>query len=347
MNWIYSLTILSLLTVTCDNIHAGLFEFSGVRKNCECAESCQPLSCQPTISRPCHVNVYRYQRNCSNVKPSGCDSGGTPVTCCAPTSCGAPATVCGDSCSGDGGCCSTGECREIAELIQESKTGCYATHRRNAIHKLGDRYDCVCHPQIMNAFIYALNDSDERVRSKAADEIGDQIRRNRCICGAPVIHALQHTLADCDRGVRRQAEAALKLCGYKIVDGRCMTDCATEVSSTTVWSNSVPDSTSHQSTSAPWANEIPTLQPIPATEKTPTALQSEAVIDVPPAPADGDSKPKLTPSPSDINYDADPAEDAAKAASEKPQVSWFSSKQNHNTVLPKTGVLKRLIGLSN
>ncbi|MCA9082631.1 MAG: HEAT repeat domain-containing protein [Planctomycetaceae bacterium] len=102
-------------------------------------------------------------------------------------------------------------------------TGCYAADRRRAIHRLGDHFDCCCHPEIMNAFIYALNDADEHVRAKAADEIGDQIRRNRCICGSPVIRALTTALGDCDPSVRRQAEQALKASGYRIEDGCCVT----------------------------------------------------------------------------------------------------------------------------
>lgn len=77
----------------------------------------------------------------------------------------------------------------------------------------------------MDALVYALNDSDERVRAKAADEIGDQIRRNRCICGTSVICALKYSLADCDSSVRRQAEEALQQCGYRIVDGCCQSHC--------------------------------------------------------------------------------------------------------------------------
>lgn len=100
-------------------------------------------------------------------------------------------------------------------------TACYARDRKSAIHKLGDRYNCCCNPEIMNAFVYALNDADEDVREKAADEIGDQIRKNRCCCSPCVVSALTCALADCDRGVRRQAEEALELCGYEVVDGCC------------------------------------------------------------------------------------------------------------------------------
>ncbi|MCA9033752.1 MAG: HEAT repeat domain-containing protein [Planctomycetaceae bacterium] len=100
-------------------------------------------------------------------------------------------------------------------------TACYAKDRRSAIHKLGNRYNCCCNPEIMNAFVYALNDSDERVRTEAADEIGDQIRKNKCCCSPCVVAALTCSLADCDRSVRRQAEEALEACGYEIVDGCC------------------------------------------------------------------------------------------------------------------------------
>ena len=99
-------------------------------------------------------------------------------------------------------------------------TDCYAKNRRNALDELGD-YDCCCYPEIMNAFVYGLNDTDERVRAEAADEIGDQTRANKCCCNPTVVAALTCALADCDRGVRRQAEEALKACGYDVVDGCC------------------------------------------------------------------------------------------------------------------------------
>jgi hypothetical protein len=106
-------------------------------------------------------------------------------------------------------------------------TACYAKDRRKAIHKLGDKYNCVCNPEIMCAFVYALNDADEKVRAKAADEIGDQIRKHGCCCCSPeVVAALTCALADCDKKVRKQAEQALELCGYEVVDGCCDTCCA-------------------------------------------------------------------------------------------------------------------------
>ena len=100
-------------------------------------------------------------------------------------------------------------------------TACYARDRKSALDKLGRKYDCCCHPEIMNAFVYGLNDTDERVRREAADEIGDQVRRNRCCCSPCVISALTCSLADCDRWVRREASQALRACGYEIVDGCC------------------------------------------------------------------------------------------------------------------------------
>ena len=71
----------------------------------------------------------------------------------------------------------------------------------------------------MAALVYALNDCDERVRGEAADEIGDQVRRNGCCCMcSKTVEALTVALADCDRHVRHEAEEALEACGYEVVD---------------------------------------------------------------------------------------------------------------------------------
>ena len=248
MKWI---RLLGAATVFCSmtaTAPAALFDFGG-SKSTGCADDCQPFCCKPTIVRPCYTNVYTFQRKCNNIKPSCCNTCCAPSTCCAPTTCCAPSDGCApstccapaSSCNEQGlycptpgcgenscsipsacrqdGCCGSREDRcTIAKLIYQSMTACYARDRKAAIHKLGDYFDCCCHPEIMNAFIYALNDSDERVRAKAADEIGDQIRRNRCCCGSPTISALTCALADCDRSVRRQAEEALLWSGYEIVD---------------------------------------------------------------------------------------------------------------------------------
>ena len=157
-----------------------------------------------------------------------------PPKCCKPCApkCCAPSAGCCDDgrCCGETRCCDADPC-EIAELIYQSQTACYAKDRRRAIHKLGDNFDCVCNPEIMVAFVYALNDADERVRAKAADEIGDQIRQNDdgcCTCCTPeIVAALTCALGDCDRKVRRQAEEGLEACGYEVVDGCCDTCCDT------------------------------------------------------------------------------------------------------------------------
>lgn len=298
MKWIRMFSAVIALSGMMATVNAGLFG-SGGCKSCGCAEDCQPACCKPTIARPCHTNVYTYQRKCSDIKPPCCNSCCAPASCCAPVdccedpcgnngcceatcaapaccedpsccapgaccdnacgagacgtngcceaTCAAPAccedptccapAACGNGCVADPSCCApaacgdgcgTGcgeccnvNCCEIAQLIYESMTACYARDRRRAIHKLGDRYDCCCNPEIMNAFVYALNDADEDVRAKAADEIGDQIRKNRCCCSPCVVSALTCALADCDRAVRRQAEEALEACGYEVVDGCC------------------------------------------------------------------------------------------------------------------------------
>lgn len=201
-----------------------------------CGGCCDRTCAAPTGCGPCAESTCCAPIACDSVCETGCTSSPVQGSCCAPVG------VCDPTCSAPqscGGCtsaasCSCGcdchdaeSCRVIAELIHQSMTGCYATIRRRAIHRLGDHFDCCCHPEIMNAFVHALNDSDERVRAKAADEIGDQVRRNRCICGPVVISALRCALADCDRSVRREAEQSLRNCGYRVVDSGCATTCDT------------------------------------------------------------------------------------------------------------------------
>ncbi len=270
----------------------------GATKCCDCAPTFQPTCCKPTIVRPCHRNIYNYQRQfvksccvdpgcgpsigccptgagngCGNgcTDPNNCGAGngcgngntcaapcgagngcGNGNTCAAPcgagngcgngNTCAAPCGAgngCGNGCTDPNSCCNgagngcagtsccpttTACCQdacEIAELIYQSQTGCKGHQRRRALSKLGRKYDCVCNPEIMSAFIYGLNDADHRVRRTAADKIGDELRKNKCCCSQCVVEALTIALADCDRGVRRQAERALKQCGYDIVNPTC------------------------------------------------------------------------------------------------------------------------------
>jgi len=154
-------------------------------------------------------------------------------------------------------------------------TACYASERRRALDKLGRKYDCCCHPEIMNAFVYGLNDSDERVRKEAADEIGDQVRSNRCCCSPCVVSALTCALADCDRGVRRQAEEALKACGYEIVDGCCNSCCDTGCCSTGCCTTGCASDACGTAT--------PVAAPAEAAQPAPAAAPEAAPAPAPPA----------------------------------------------------------------
>ena len=177
MNWVRLFCVAIIFCIMTATVPASVFRFGGSKPN-GCGDDSQPFCCQPTIVRPCWTNVHTFQRKCSSVKPSCCN------TCCAPTTSCAPTDSCSDQgscCPADGcgensccvpsagvqeGCCaSQEECCAIATLIYQSMTACYAKDRKEAIHRLGDHFDCCCHPEIMNAFIYALNDSDERVRA--------------------------------------------------------------------------------------------------------------------------------------------------------------------------------------
>lgn len=194
-----------------------------------CCDTCCPSSCcAPAEAACCAPAATSCAPSCAPA-PTSCAPSCAPAApeccapaapeCCAPAGCG-PAG-CGDACGTACGC-EADPC-EIAQLIYDSQTACYAKDRKKAIHKLGDKFSCVCNPEIMCAFIYALNDADEDVRAKAADEIGDQLRKNPCCCSAELVQALTCALADCDRSVRRQAEEALEACGYEIIDGCCDT----------------------------------------------------------------------------------------------------------------------------
>ena len=206
-----------------------------------CAPACAAPACAPACAAPatscapastCGTSSHGSLLGCGFLKglfaKHNCASACAP-TCGAPSdpSCGAPAATCVPPV--ETRCCNANAC-DIAKLIYTSQTACYARQRAAALRKLGNRYDCICNPEIMSAFIYGLNDADERVRSTAADKIGDQIRKNCCCC-PEVVAALTCALGDCDRGVRRQAEQALRLCGYDIVDGNCNTCCSTGCSS--------------------------------------------------------------------------------------------------------------------
>lgn len=315
---------------------ADLFDLSlnrGAAKSCECASTCQPECCRPTITKPCEPNVYTYQRQCSSIKPPCCGDCApacckplrrlrrwmkrsccstnsdcctnnnncapknncctpapknnccpapkaccapapkactpapkaccapapkactpapkaccvpapapkacctpapkactpAPKACCAPApknccpapkNCAAPAA---ESCCNEPTCCPADPCL-VAELIYRSQTACYAKQRRRAIRKLG-KLNCECNPEIMCAFIYALNDADERVRREAADKIGDQLRKNNCCCSPQLTAALTCALGDCDKKVVREATQALRLCGYDVVEGDCGQAC--------------------------------------------------------------------------------------------------------------------------
>ena len=235
-----------------------------------------------------------------------CDTCGDPGSSCCPVTCCAPADACGNGCNadpsccapaacgngcnadpsccapaacGDNGCCDAGntcgegcdccndDACEIAKLIYTSMTACHGSERRRALDKLGRKFDCCCHPEIMNAFVYGLNDTDERVRREAADEIGDQVRRNKCCCSPCVVSALTCALADCDRSVRREAEQALRNCGSEIVDGCCDGCSDAGCCSTGCGSNACG--------ATPTAAPAEAQQPTPAAEAAPVAAPAQ------------------------------------------------------------------------
>ena len=194
----------------------------GKPKSC-CARA--PKSCsksRKSCCKPAAPKCSKPRKSCSKSRKSCCKP--AAPKCSKPSkSCCDAKKSCGDPCDKANRCCNADPC-EIAELIYKSQTACYAKDRAKAIDNLGDRFSCVCNPEIMVALVYGLNDADERVRAEAADEIGDQQRENdACCCSKEVVAALTTALSDCDRNVRREAEEALVLCGHCVVDGCCPT----------------------------------------------------------------------------------------------------------------------------
>lgn len=122
----------------------------------------------------------------------------------------------------------------------------------------------------MCAFIYGLNDSDERVRREAAVQIRKQTRCHACCCNDKVVAALTCALSDCDKGVRREAEKALCQCGYDVQDC-CNQGCGTKVCC------------------APASCAVPGSQPAPA--PAPAAPEGGETAPAP-APAPGAAEPE-------------------------------------------------------
>jgi hypothetical protein len=172
-----------------------------------CGNGCDPNG--TCCNNGCREN-RRSRRACGDV-------------CGSANCCNANGPNCQAAC-GSNGCCNNGNACAIAQLIYQSQTGCYARTRRAALRRLA-KYDCSCNPEIMSAFVYALNDAVETVRSTAADAIGDQVRRNPCCCSPCIVNALTNALGDCDRRVRRNAEKALCGCGYEVVTPVCEAAC--------------------------------------------------------------------------------------------------------------------------
>jgi len=165
----------------------------------------------PAPARPCGPVPAPVARPCGPVPAAhacgptcnvGCKTGCCPTTCCNADPC------------------------EVAHWIYVSQTACYAKDRRRALRRLGN-FNCVCNPEIMCAFIYGLNDADERVRAQAACEIHGQVKKHPCCCNEKVTSALICALGDCDRKVRRGAERALVACGYEVANCNTFLACNT------------------------------------------------------------------------------------------------------------------------
>lgn len=306
-------------------------------KGCDDYGAYQPDCCRPQIVRPTSFRPAHRKTGCG--KPEACYQAGCDLDSCCPVTvacvpaepaCAPASFPCVETASPlacDDSCCSTG-CSELAELIQRSQTACHSWDRRDAVHKLSDRYKCCEHPAVMNALVYALNDPDERVRSKAADEIGDQLRVSPNCCTPTVLNALKHALSDCDRFVRRQAEEALRAAGYDVVDGCCTSRNGTCdpccVASTTPMAVPTSQATATKTAAAP-ATHRTSVTVNDATPTTPAAAPVPPPKDeiVPPGPSG------LTPV---VFESTSPLNDAPIPA--RPGASGGAAAANHNPTTP-------------
>lgn len=271
-----------LVARPCEQIYTYQRECSNLRPPC-CEEDCCEEQCceEPACAAPCDAGCNASSCVAGHGK-NGCDlfsglfkglkkkrgglCGHGPGCCeagCA-EECGPP-MECGDPC-------------EIAKLIYEAQTACYADDREDAVDELGE-FDCRCHPEVMTTLLYSLNDCDEGVRSQAADEIGDILNEGRCCCSQEIVAALTCALGDCDRGVRKQAEEALEVCGYEVVEGCCENGCCDGSCTSTGGNVAAP--------AVPQPAAVSQPAPVPAT----AAPQAPA----PPAPMNKEAAPAPAP----------------------------------------------------
>jgi len=208
-----------------DSLDTNLLDRLGLRSTRKAAE-CGPKAtavadCEPgkrpreVVRQPCEPTLHTYQRQMARPLPTGSRRCAKPPKPIAECETAAEATAVAQRVAAI----------SIARLIFQSQTSCYASDRRAAIHRLGDGYDCSQNPEILVAFVYALNDADESVRAKAADEIGDQVGQHPDCAAPEVIAALKVALGDCDKRVQREVRQALDACRIDVVrvrDGSCV-----------------------------------------------------------------------------------------------------------------------------
>jgi hypothetical protein len=130
----------------------------------------------------------------------------------------------------------------------------------------------------MCAFIYGLNDCDERVRKESARQIRKQTKRNGCCCNCQVVAALTNALGDCDKKVVRAATRALKACGYDVQDC-CQTASCAPASCAAPASCSAPVNSTMPAAPAEGGEAAPAPAPAPASAEPeayfPSRLKSQ------------------------------------------------------------------------
>lgn len=163
----------------------------------------------------------------------------------------------------------------------------------------------------MCAFVYGMNDADERVRQQAVYEVLRQGRRHKDCCCPSVVEALQTALADCDRGVRKYAAKALCQCGYDVKDCDSCGTCGSLASTCNTGF-------------APFVPPAPgTLEPAPSVpyEESPEGIK------VPAAPEPPDEPVEIIPRPKKVEEEPEAESEADDTPNPKPAIKKPATKK--------------------
>ncbi len=233
--------LIAILGMSCF-AHAGQrgHRARGASKCCDCAPTFQPTGCKPTIIKPCHRNVYNYQRSCA--KATGCgDCGGPAFSCCpnaAGNGCGTGCVAgagngCGTGCvAGAGNGCVNGAGNYAGNCAAPCGAGCTAGANNcaapcgngcatdvNCAPQCGDDTCCATTNQDACGIAQLIYESQTACKSSHRRRALKKLGKNfDCQCNPEIMSAFIYGLNDADRKVRK---AAADMIGKQIKKNSC------------------------------------------------------------------------------------------------------------------------------